>query len=175
MDNKSNNNIDDIKNKENHMEQNIQKSSPILVNGSDLYNNDFYAWANQQASIIQTGKLDSLDTQHILEELQIMSARERKELVSRLKILLLHLLKWKYQPQYQGKSWILSIKSQRYEVAEVIEINPSLKHYLDHAMNKAYPRALLRAAKETKLAEEIFPYVCPWSYEQIMQDSFLPE
>lgn len=141
------NNTDDIKNKENHMEQNIQKSSPILVNGSELYNNDFYAWANQQASIIQTGKLDSLDTQHILEELQIMSARERKELVSRLKILLLHLLKWKYQPQYQGKSWILSIKSQRYEVAEVIELNPSLKHYLDDAMNKAYPRALLYAAK----------------------------
>ena len=74
-----------------------------------LYETDFYAWATRQAALLRAGRLDAADIEHIAEEIDSMGRSEKRELVSRLTVVLLHLLKWQYQPALRGNSWRLSI------------------------------------------------------------------
>ena len=92
-----------------------------------LYDEDFYAWTEEQAKIMQNHELDRLDLQHLMEEIQIMGASELRELESRLAVLLTHLLKWTYQPNLRGRSWELTIKEQRRALVRHLKIMPSLK------------------------------------------------
>jgi Domain of unknown function DUF29 len=64
-----------------------------------LYDHDFYAWANEQAGLLRAGRLSEADIEHIAEEIESMGRTEKRELISRLTVLLLHLLKWRYQPR----------------------------------------------------------------------------
>jgi hypothetical protein len=66
---------------------------------AQLYDLDFYAWANEQAELLRAGKLSEADLEHIAEEIESMGKTEKRELVSRLTVLLLHLLKWQFQPE----------------------------------------------------------------------------
>jgi hypothetical protein len=140
-----------------------------------LYDLDFYAWANEQAGLLRAGKLAEADIEHIAEEIESMGKTEKRELTSRLKVLLLHLLKWRFQPTGRGTSWRLTIEEQRREVVDHLEDNPSLKSKKDESIKSAYGLAVLGAARETGLDRAIFPAICPWSFEQMMDEDFWPE
>ena len=103
-----------------------------------------------------------------------MGRSERRELVSRLTVLLLHLLKWQFQPGLRGASWETSIQVQRIRLADHLADNPSLKSYLTEAVASAYRLGRLEAAGETGLAPETFPLSCPWSATDILDESFWP-
>lgn len=143
--------------------------------GSDLYDSDFYAWAKQQAALLRAGELQRADIAHIAEEIESMGRAEKRELVSRLTVLLLHLLKWRHQPLGRGNSWRLSIANSRDEIVDHLADNPSLKSLLDDAVTSAYRYARRKAAVETNLSEETFPPSIPWSFEEIMDEGFWPE
>ena len=128
---------------------------------ASLYDRDFYAWASEQAALLRAGKLDTADIEHIAEEIESMGRTEKRELVNRLAVLLLHLLKWQYQPGLQGNSGRLTIEEQRYRLADHLDDNPSLKSKLDQAIHDAYRLALIEAEKETGLARRSFPPTCP--------------
>ncbi len=138
---------------------------------SDLYEQDFYAWANEQAALLRAGKLAAADIENIAEEIATLGRSEKKELVSRLTILFLHLLKWEYQPDRRSRSWTLSIDNARDDLAIHIRDNPSLKSKLPEAMMTAYRHARRDAAIETGLVLETFPQDNPWTFDQAMQDS----
>ena len=138
---------------------------------SDLYERDFYAWANEQAALLRAGRLSAADIDHIAEEIESMGRSEKRELTSRLAVLLAHLLKWQAQPARRGRSWLLAIREQRREVAQVLGDNPSLRGRLPDIMADAYETALLAAQRETGLAENAFPAACPWSFDAAMQDT----
>lgn len=141
---------------------------------TSLYEQDFHAWSNEQAALLRAGRLSEADIPNIIEEIESMGRGERRELVNRLVILLLHLLKWRYQPALRGNSWRLSIKEQRIRLASHLADNPSLKSKLDEALAQAYRLAAIEAERETGLSESSFPKVCPFSFEQLMDDSFWP-
>jgi hypothetical protein len=145
------------------------------VKNDQLYEQDFYAWANEQAGLLRAGKLSEADIEHIAEEIESIGKGEKRELVRRLKILLLHLLKWQYQPSHRGNSWRNSIRIQRREVAAHMADNPSLKSLMHEAMEQAYGTAIIQAENETGLSEAAFPAACEWSYEQIMDPEFWPD
>ena len=142
---------------------------------SDLHDRDFYAWANEQAALLRSGQFSAADIKNIAEEIESMGKAEKRELISRLKVLFLHLLKWRYQPVGRSVSWKLTIKEQRREVARHLADNPSLKARLPEAMADAYGDATIGAARETNMAEDTFPVDCPWSFDQIMDEAFWPE
>jgi hypothetical protein len=142
---------------------------------SPLYERDFHAWANEQAALLREGKLGQADIEHIAEEIESMGRTEKRELISRLTVLMLHLLKWQYQPDKRGRSWRLSIEGQRLDIEVHLADNPSLKGGLDAAITHAYRRALIDAERETGLDAAAFPAVCPWPFEQMMDSSFWPE
>ncbi len=140
-----------------------------------LYDRDFYAWANQQAGLLRAGRLDEADIEHIAEEIESLGNNEKRELVSRLRVLLLHLLKWHYQPVRGGASWRATIRVQRRDLADHMEDNPSLKSMVPEAVERAYGNAVIEAGAETGLPEATFPQSCPWSFEQMMDPNFFPE
>ena len=144
------------------------------MTASSLYEQDFYAWANEQAALLRAGKLSAADIEHIAEEIDSMGRTERRELVNRLAVLLLHLLKWEFQPGLRGNSWRLTIKEQRFRLADHLADNPSLKATLPETTANAYRLALVEAERETGLAEATFPAACPWTFAQIMAEDFWP-
>ena len=142
---------------------------------NSLYDRDFYAWANEQAALLRAGKLMEADIQNIAEEIESMGRSEKRELVSRLTVLLLHLLKWQFQPGLRGTSWRLSIENTRYQLEEHLEDNPSLRSQLDQVMRNAYRRAQNDAVSETGLARNTFPDDCPYTFDQAISLGFWPE
>ena len=141
---------------------------------SPLYKSDFYAWANEQASLLRAGKLAQADILNIAEEIESMGKTEKRELINRLTVLLLHLLKWQFQPALRGNSWRNSIRIQRREVVAHLEDNPSLKAVTSQAIKWAYGTAAIEAETETGLAETTFPPFSPWSFDEIMAEDFWP-
>ncbi len=139
------------------------------------YDRDFYAWANEQAALLREGKLAQADIEHIAEEIESMGRTEKRELVSRLTVLMLLLLKWRFQPGKRCSSWGTSITVQRNRLSRHMADNPSLKAKLAEAITDAYQDALLEAADETGLPKPTFPAVCPWSFEQMMDMGFWPD
>lgn len=139
------------------------------------YERDFYAWTQEQANLIRQGKLSEIDTLHLIDEIESMGRSEKRALKSRLAVLLMHLLKWQYQPAFRGTSWTVTIRNQRWEISELLEDNPSLKPWATDTMLEAYKQARLNAQTETGLSLANFPEVCPWSFEQITTDEFFPE
>ena len=143
--------------------------------GAVAYDSDFYGWTQEQADLLQQRQFDKVDLQHLVEELQSMGARERRELVNRLCVLLMHLLKWQYEPDRRGRSWVNSIREQRRMIPKHIRDNPSLKVQFGELWDEAYEDARKEAAEETSMPVQTFPMACPWTYEQAIDPDFWPE
>jgi len=141
----------------------------------DLYERDFHAWAMRQAELLRAGDLAAADVAHIADEIESMGRAEKRELVARLGVLLLHLLKWRHQPARRSRSWSATIRVQRRDLARHMADNPSLKAAVDEAMADAYGNAVIQAGGETGLPEETFPPVCPWTFDQVTSPDFWPD
>ncbi len=141
---------------------------------TQLYNLDFYQWTQRQVDLLRNEEYENLDLENLIEEIAAMAKRDRRELESRLKIILLHLLKWKYQPMCQSNRWADSLDEQRDEIAVLLRDSPSLRRELADLIVDAYARALRKAAKETKLATSVFPASCEWTMDQMLDQDFLP-
>lgn len=142
--------------------------------GATLHDRDFHAWAHEQASLLRAGKVDAADIAHIADEIESMGKSEKRELVSRLTALLLHLLKWRFQPSRRGASWEASIANARDDLTDLLADSPSLKAQRADAMESAYRRARREAAAETDMALTTFPEACPWLFDQVMDEAFWP-
>jgi hypothetical protein len=139
------------------------------------YDRDFYAWANEQAALLRAGRLGEADFKHIAEEIESMGKTEKRELVSRFTVLLLRLLKWRFQPELRSTSWRLSVEEQRLQVASHLSDNRSLKALLAATLVDSYRLAVIGARRETGLGAATFPTACPWSFDQMMDDGFWPD
>ncbi|AWK13369.1 DUF29 domain-containing protein [Candidatus Fukatsuia symbiotica] len=139
------------------------------------YDSDFHGWTQEQANLLRANNLNQLDTKNLLEEIESMGRSERRELRSRLEILLAYLLKWQYQPEKSGRSWQLTIEEQRAKIMECLDDSPSLKNKLNEHLEKAYASARRLAENETQMSQSIFPKHCPWTFEQIISSEFFPD
>lgn len=142
----------------------------------NLYESDFYQWVQRQKQLLASQQFDQLDLKNLIEEVDEMGKSEYKSLRSHLTHLLSHCLKWYYQPEKRetGYSWQYTIVEQRKMVARVLRESPSLKHKLDDLYLEAYEYGRIEATKETLLPEATFPVECPWSFEQVMVEGWLP-
>jgi hypothetical protein len=135
-----------------------------------LYDEDLLAWAERQAAHLRAGQLDRLDVEHLVEELEAMAGKLRRELKNRLRILLAHLLKWQAQPKRRSRSWAATIAEQRDQIEALLEENPSLRRSLDEVARSAYPRAVRLAAIESGLPRHAFPAELPYGAKEILGD-----
>ncbi|MGB5971238.1 MAG: DUF29 domain-containing protein [Spirulinaceae cyanobacterium] len=121
------------------------------------YDLDFHAWLNKNAELLRDGRLTEIDGEHIAEELESMGKRDLRQLRSRLQVLVMHLLKWQYQPEKQSKSWLATIEHQRDEIEALLLDSPSLRGKLEVGLEMVYPKAVRDASRDTGLSDEVFP------------------
>ena len=138
------------------------------------YETDFHHWIEEQSALLQSGQLDHLDVPHLIEELDSMSARERRELINRLAVLLAHLLKWEYQPDRRCTSWRLTINEQRRQLALLLDDSPSLAQRLPEFLPRGYQHASRAALEDTGFLKSPFPAQCPYQIADIMDEDYWP-
>lgn len=146
-----------------------------MAGNSVAYEDDFFAWTQDQARLLREGKLSSVDAENVAEEIESMGRSDRRELESRFVVLLTHLLKWQVQTEFQSRSWRSTINTQRDEIAALLADSPSLKPIVDQPRPILYTRARRNAADETGISEKGFPQTCPFTPAQILDEDFLPE
>ena len=137
-----------------------------------LYETDLHAWAMEQAALIRHLRPTGLDAENIAEELETLGRSEKREILSRLDILLLHLLKFRFQPENRKGGWEATIKVQRSRLKKVLAENPSLGRLPAEQLADEYQDVRLEATVETGLPETTFPETCPFTIEEIMDDGF---
>ncbi len=140
-----------------------------------LYDLDFSLWLEKTADLLKNRQLDQLDYEHLIEEIEAMGRSEKEALESNLEILLMHLLKWKYQPNKRSNSWQYSITEHCLRLKKAFKKSPSLKGYFENVFEECYQNARLLASKDTGLEKEIFPESCPFKTEEILNPEFLPD
>ena len=146
-----------------------------MARNAVAYEEDFFAWTEEQVQLLRAGEFSQLDIENIAEELEDMGRSIRRELRNRLAVLTMHLLKWTYQPGHRSPSWSATIREQRAQIAELIEESPSLRPLPARDLRKIYRIAVNKAVADTGLPEATFPPECPFSPEQILSEDFLPE
>jgi hypothetical protein len=139
------------------------------------YDEDFYAWSMEQVELLRSGELSEIDAANIAEELESMGKNNRRELGSRMALLLMHLLKWRYQPNRRSPSWATTVRDQRDEIEAILVDSPSLRPVVRDTLSALYTRAKRKAIGETGLPEATFPADCPFTPDQILAEDFLPQ
>ena len=152
-----------------------KKYVPAMPSNVPLYDRDFYAWAHEQAALLRAGRLNDLDIENVAEEIESMGRSEKRELVSRLTVLQVHVLKWKLQQALRSTSWQHTIQEQRRRTIRHLGENPSLKPLLSDIVAIAFEDAASDAKAETGLERRVFPQTCPWTADALLQDGWLPE
>lgn len=132
-----------------------------------LYERDLYAWSQEQARLLMEGRLAEIDRENIAEEILDVGRNEYHRLESALRVLLMHMLKWDYQPERRSRSWEDSIAIHRHHAENQLHDNPSLKNRRGDAVSRAYHDARRSAARETGLELQVFPESCPYDWDAI--------
>ena len=139
-----------------------------------LYDRDFNLWAQEQAKALRARQFTRLDYDNLIEEIEDMGKSEKKAVASNLRIVLLHLLKYKYQSAKRTDSWINSIVEHRIRLLEDFEDSPSLKRHCQSVFDKQYQYARKQASIETKLSIDSFPEESPFTFSQTLDLDYLP-
>lgn len=139
------------------------------------YETDFYLWTSRNAQLLRERRFNEIDFENIAEEIEDMGGNRKRELRSRLSILLAHLLKWKFQPMGRCSSWKYTIDEQRDELIDLLTESPSLQYELEQKLQHAYKYALRQAEKDTAINRKNFPQECPFSLGEVLDEEFSPE
>jgi Domain of unknown function DUF29 len=141
---------------------------------SSLYSTDYAGWVEQTVELLRQGRLNEVDLEVLIEEVEDLGKSQRQALKSNLRVLLMHLLKWQYQPERQSNSWRSTIREHRNRILDILEDSPSLRNGLAESLDQCYRQVRLQAADETDLEIKVFPEQCPYVNAQILNEDFLP-
>jgi hypothetical protein len=141
----------------------------------NLYEQDYYLWLEKTAQILKEGNLQRLDLPNLIEEIEDMGRSEKRTIESNLIIVLIHLLKYKYQPSKRSNSWKFTIKEHRRRLKKNLQESPSLKNYFAEIFAECYQDARDLAATETGLPIDTFPPASPFTFEEALNPDYLPD
>lgn len=139
------------------------------------YDRDFFRWTEDQADLLRARRFEELDTPNLIDEVETSGRSVKREIEFRMKVLVVHLLKWRFQPERRSRSWTSTIAEQRSQIRRELRDSPSLHTYPATILAEEYAVMRLLAAGETDLPDERFPEVCPFTIEQILDPSFQPD
>jgi hypothetical protein len=146
---------------------------PTVITNDNLYDQDFYLWIETISKQLKAGKFAEIDLANLIEEIESMGKSEKRELKSRLIVLLMHLLKWQYQPEKRSESWRSTITEQRICIELLLEDSPSLQPLLIEIFADCYEKARLKASEKTGIKLNFFPKESPFTLAETLKNSFL--
>ena len=138
------------------------------------YDTDFYAWTQDQAEKIRARRHNELDWENLAEEIESVGRSEKRQLRSRLEVVLLHLLRWQHQPAKRKYGWRVTIGYQRRMINSILKDSPSLRRFPSEVIGDCYQTARIKAIDETDLSAETFPLSCSYALDEILDDAFFP-
>ena len=144
------------------------------MNISTLYETDFNVWIQENITLLKQSRFNEIDADHLIEELEDMAKKDRRELMSRFIILIADLLKWQYQVTHRSNSWRSSIDENRVQIELLLDDVPSLKADFSEVIKDAYQKAVKLAAKESGLESSSFPENCCYTENQLLNEDFYP-
>ena len=139
-----------------------------------LYDSDFNQWSEEQSRALANRQTGGLDWDNLAEEIASLGRSDKREIESRLNVIIMHLLKWKYQPAEHKPGWQSTLIEQRERIHKLIRESPSLREYPAQVVDEEYALARTKAAAETGMSEAAFPARCPFTMGQILDLRFLP-
>ncbi len=145
-----------------------------IPNLNQLYDHDYHLWLEETAQLLKTKNFSQLDIKNLIEEIETLGRSERNKIISSLRLIYQHLLKWQYQPEKRSTSWTNTIDRERDNIYDYVEDLPSLKKMLDNPeiIAKAYRRGKRDAIKETGITN--LPADCPFTIQQVLDSNYLP-
>jgi hypothetical protein len=146
-----------------------------MANPTTLYEQDFYLWLAETVQLLKTGKFEKLDVENLIEEIESMGRSEKQALRSNLEVILMHLLKYQYQPEKRSNSWRYTLLEHRRRLEDLFQVSPSLRRYFLETLAYCYQGARKLASVETEIVITTFPSECPFTAEQVLDEDFLPE
>ncbi|NEQ96372.1 MAG: DUF29 domain-containing protein [Cyanothece sp. SIO2G6] len=142
---------------------------------NEQYVDDFSGWITQTVQLLREQRWQEIDVPNLIEEVEALGKRDRRGIASQLTRLLLHLLKWQYQPQRRSDSWLDSITDARTQIELAIEDSPSLMNYPEEQIARSYERARRQAAQQKNMELLVFPATCPYAVDLVLSENWLPE
>ena len=139
------------------------------------YKDDYIVWLEQQRDALRQRAFDRLDLMNLIGELELTVQSNKHEVHSRLRVIMLDLLKCEFQPQRQSRSWLRTLKVQREELEYLLDDSPSLRHLLPEFTLIDYRRAVNDAVRETGLQRTQLPGQNPYTVEQLLDPEFVPQ
>jgi hypothetical protein len=137
---------------------------------AELYEQDETAWLEQMAALAAGRRFAEMDCPHLSEYLTDMAKRDRREVYSRLVVLMAHLLKWEHQPDRQCGSWRGTIREQRRELRLLLD-SRTLRNHAEAVLADAYADARGQAADEAEVGVEMFPEACGWGLDELLGEA----
>lgn len=138
------------------------------------YDGDFFLWTQDQAVRLRRSRPAEVDWENVAEEIESLGKSDRRAVENNIRIVLEHLIKWRYQPERRGPSWSDSIHEHRNRLEEIIEDSPSLARVPGEVLARNYARARQKALDATGLPAAAIPEICPFSVEQVLDPDFWP-
>ncbi len=148
---------------------------PTEASDLPLYEQDYCLWLQSAIEALRSRRLEAVDIDNLVEELEDLGRREKKAVYSDLRVLLIHLLKWKYQPQKRTNSWRVTIAEHRQRLEESFEVSPSLRRYYQECFAQCYQAARRGSSAQTGMPVDNFPGECPFKLKQVLDLSWLPD
>lgn len=139
------------------------------------YEADFVRWLDYQAELLRAGRVAELDLENLAEEVDDIGRSQRRAVESELSVILIHLLKYQFQPSKRSRSWTDTLLEHRGRLARDFRASRSLALHAAAELADLYRLARKRAAVQTRLPLETFPETCPYTLEQTLSEDFLPE
>ena len=146
-----------------------------MTNHPTAYETDVYAWMQEQAAFLDGKHWDALDLANLLEEVLSVGVSQYTAVSSAVYQILVHLLKWRYQPARQSRSWRVSLLEHRSRIPRRLRRAPSLAREIPRMILEEYPAACRKASAQTDLPLATFPETCPWTVEQVLHEDFWPD
>jgi hypothetical protein len=140
-----------------------------------LYETDFYRWSQEQGQALRGQRATEVDWENVAEEIESLGRSDKRSLESNLNVVLLHLLKWQYQPEQRKPGWQSSIIEHRSRIRKLTNESPSLRSYPAEVLEEEYSLARMKAAGETGIPDKHFPAACPFTIQQVLDLGFYPD
>ena len=139
------------------------------------YEADFAAWADEQGRQLRNRRPAGLDWDNLAEEVESLGRSDKRAVGSALKVVLEHLIKWRYQAQKRSASWSDSIDEHRDRILRILEDSPRLAALPAEILDQEYTRARRKALRDTGVEADRVPATCPFTVAQALDPDFWPE
>ena len=138
------------------------------------YDQDYCLWLEHTTQLLKQGKFSGVDIPNLIDEIEGLAQNQKQALKSNLRVVLIHLLKYQYQPEKITNSWVNSINEHRDRIYDILDDSPSLYQYIRDEFSRVYARARKRASRETQKPLDVFPIESPFTIEEVLDEDYFP-